>query len=77
MKLYTCSMHDCTEGKDILLGIFSSRDKAKHQAQIWLSGLNESFDLIDYDNEYDFFETASNHHYSAHYEEFNLNELSF
>lgn len=77
MKLYTCSMHDCTEGKDILLGIFSSREKAEYQARVWLFGLNEFFDLIDYDNEYEFFETISNHHYSAHYEEFNLNELSF
>ena len=77
MKLYTCSMYDCTNGQETLLGIFSTRQKAEHQAQVWLSGIGIGFELIDYDSEYNFYRTTSGNHYTAHFEEFTLDELSF
>lgn len=77
MKLYTCSMHDCYIGESFLLGIFSTRDGAEHQAHVWLSGLGMGFELIDYDNEYNFYRAENGRHYTAHFEEFTLNELSF
>lgn len=78
MKLWTCSMRDCTKGEDILLGIFSERVKASNQAQVWLTGVTGGdFTLIDYDNEYDFYRDSVGNHYTAHIEEFTLDELSF
>ena len=77
MKLYTCSMHDCYMGTDFILGIFSDKGKAEHQAQVWLSGLGVGFELIDYDTEYNFYRDANDRHYTAHFEEFTLDELSF
>ena len=78
MKLYTCNMRDCTKGEETLLGIFSDRAKAEHQAQVWLTGCTKgAFELIDYDDEYNFYRDSVGNHYTAHIEEYTLNELLF
>lgn len=80
MKVWTCTMTDCYFGETVLLGVFSTRSTAEQQAQIWLTGETEGdFRLLDADDEYIYYCHGSErkYKYTAHLEEFNLNEFSY
>jgi len=80
MKVWTCTMTDCYFGETVLLGVFSTRNTAEQQAQIWLTGETEgAFKLIDIDDDYMYYCNIyeKKYKYTAHFEEFTINEFSY
>lgn len=44
MELWTCTIDDC-HTSPVLLGIFSTKDKAKEQAETFMQGFNPPYTL--------------------------------
>ena len=80
MKVYNCIMTDQYEC-DITLGIFSSKEKAYKQAELYMQGLGEMYEEVDRDwfltTGHIYYETVRfGAKYMATIEEFELDELS-
>lgn len=41
MELWTCSIYDCENMENIVIGVFSTRLKAEEQARVWIEGVME------------------------------------
>ena len=87
MNLWTCMMTDADFGETVLLGIFSDKFKAEEQARIWIEGVTEhrgevnDRDLDRTTGEEIIYYRAKNgrtyDHYTAHIEQYTLDEISY
>jgi hypothetical protein len=84
MELWLCSVWDCEEGLNYNLGIFSSKEKAQKQAEIFVSGFDNEMNEIDHDYADDWYKiyySAKTDKYEARLtatiEKFNLDEISY